>query len=70
LSSRLRGILQCYAIIYMKKLNAVMLKSHKHIIQLEKTQVKFIGELKDVMIRMAMHPKLVQVINIIVVDIP
>jgi hypothetical protein len=28
------------------------------------------GELKDVMIRMATHPKFVQVIDIIVVDIP
>jgi hypothetical protein len=53
-----------------KKLNAVLLKSDKHVIQLDKTQVKFIGELKDVMIRMATHPKFVQVIDIIVVDIP
>ena len=28
------------------------------------------GELKDVMIRIATHPKFVQVIDIIVVDIP
>jgi len=32
--------------------------------------VKVIGELKDVIIRMDTHPKFVQVIDIIVVDIP
>jgi hypothetical protein len=53
-----------------KKLNATPLKSDKHIIQLDKTQVKFIGELKYVMIKMATHLKFVQVIDIIVVDIP
>jgi hypothetical protein len=53
-----------------KKLNAVPLKSDKHVIQLDRTQVKVMGELKDVMIRMATHPKFVQVIDIIVVDIP
>jgi hypothetical protein len=53
-----------------KKLNAIPLKSDKHVIQLDRTQVKVMGELKDVMIRMATHPKFVQVIDIIVVDIP
>jgi len=53
-----------------KKLNATTLKSDKHIIQLDKTQVKVIGELKYVMIRIATHPKFVQLIEIIVVDIP
>jgi ribonuclease HI len=53
-----------------KKLNATPLKSDKHVIQLDRTQVKVIGELKYVMIRMATHPKFVQVIDIIVVDIP
>ena len=52
------------------KLNAVPLKSDKHVIQLDITQVKVMGELKDVMIRMATHPKFIQVIDIIVVDIP
>jgi hypothetical protein len=32
--------------------------------------VKFIGELKDVMIRMATHLDIFQVIDIIIVDIP
>jgi hypothetical protein len=53
-----------------KKLNAVPLKRDKHVIQLDRTQVKVMGELKDVMIRIATHPKFVQVIDIIVVDIP
>jgi hypothetical protein len=53
-----------------KKLNATLVKSDKHVIQLDRTQVKVIGELKDVMIRMATHPKFVQVIDIIMVDIP
>jgi ribonuclease HI len=53
-----------------KKLNAVPLKSDKHVIQLDMTQVKVIGELKDMMIRMSTHPTFVQVIDIIVVDIP
>jgi hypothetical protein len=52
-----------------KKLNAVPLKSDKHVIQLDKTHVKVMGELKDVMIRIATHPKFMQVIDIIVVDI-
>jgi hypothetical protein len=53
-----------------KKLNVVPLKTDKHVIQLDRTQVKVIGELKDVMIRISMHPMFVQVIDIIVVDIP
>jgi hypothetical protein len=53
-----------------KKLNAVPLKSEKHVIQLDRTQVKVMGELKDIMIRIETHPKFVQVIDIIVVDIP
>jgi hypothetical protein len=52
-----------------KKLNATPLKSDKHVIQLDKTQVNVIGELKYVMIKIATHPKFVQVIDIIVVDI-
>jgi hypothetical protein len=53
-----------------KKLNVDPLKSDKHVIQLDRTQVKVIGELKDMMIRISTHSMLVQVIDIIVVDIP
>jgi hypothetical protein len=40
------------------------------VIQVDRTQVKVMGELKDVMIRIVTHLKFVQVIDIIVVDIP
>jgi hypothetical protein len=52
------------------KLGVVPLKSNKHVIQLDRTQVKVMGELKYVMIRIATHPNFMQVIDIIVVDIP
>jgi hypothetical protein len=52
-----------------KKLNVVPLKSDKHLMKLDRTQVKVIGELKDVMIIMDTHPNIFQVIDIIVVDI-
>ena len=53
-----------------KKLNVIPLQSDKHVIQLDRTQLKVMGELRDVMIRTTTHPKLVQVIDIIIVDIP
>jgi hypothetical protein len=53
-----------------KKLNVVPLKRDKHVIQLDRTRVKVMGELNDVMIRIMRHSKFVQVIDIIVVDIP
>jgi hypothetical protein len=40
------------------------------IIQLDRTDVKVIGELKNVLIRLSSNPKVHQVIDIIVVDIP
>jgi hypothetical protein len=52
------------------KLGVVPLKSDNHVIQLYRTWVKVTGELKDVMIRIVTHPNFVQVIDIIVVDIP
>jgi hypothetical protein len=52
-----------------KKLNFVPLKSDKHVIKLDRIQLKVMGELRDVMIRITTHPKFVQVIDIIVVDI-
>jgi hypothetical protein len=53
-----------------KKLNVVPLKSDKHVIQLDRTQVKVMGELRDIMIMIATHPKFFQVIDVIVVDMP
>jgi hypothetical protein len=52
------------------KLGDFPLISDKHVIQLDKTQVKVMGELKDVMIRIVTHPNFVQIIDVIVVDIP
>jgi hypothetical protein len=40
------------------------------IIQLDRTDVKVIGELKNALIRLSSNPKVHQVIDIIVVDIP
>ena len=51
-----------------RKLNTIPLKSDKHVIELDRTQVKVMGEIKDVMIKMATHPKFFQVMDIIVVD--
>jgi hypothetical protein len=53
-----------------RKLNTIPLKSDKHVIQIDKTQMKFMGEHKDVMIRMVKHSEFFQVIDIIVIDIP
>jgi hypothetical protein len=39
------------------KLNATPLKSDKHIIQLDRTHIKVIRELTDVMIKIATHPQ-------------
>jgi hypothetical protein len=64
------SIFQRYALVYLQKVNVVPLKRDKHVIQLEKTQVKVTRELKYVMIRIVTHPKFVQVIDIIVIDIP
>jgi hypothetical protein len=52
------------------KIGVFPLKSDKHFIQPDITQVKVMGELKDVMIRIATHPNFMQIIDIIVVDIP
>ena len=40
------------------------------VVQLDRTNVKVIGEMKDGLIRLASNDKVCQVINIIVVDIP
>jgi hypothetical protein len=50
-------------------LGVVPLQSDKHVIQMDRTQVKVMGELKEVMIRIVRNPNFVQIIDIIVVDI-
>jgi ribonuclease HI len=53
-----------------QKINAEVEPSSLKIIQLDRTDVKVIGELKNVLIRLSSNPKVHQVIDIIVVDIP
>jgi ribonuclease HI len=53
-----------------QKINAEVKPSSLKIIQLDRTNVKVIGELKNVLIRLSSNPKVHQVIDIIVVDIP
>jgi ribonuclease HI len=53
-----------------QKINAEVEPSTLKIIQLDQTNVKVIGELKNVLIRLSSNPKVHQVIDIIVVDIP
>jgi hypothetical protein len=45
-------------------------ESDIQIIQLDRSRVKVIGELKNVLIRLSSNPKVHQTIDIIVVDIP
>jgi hypothetical protein len=52
-----------------EKLNFKPEESNIQIIQLDRTQVKVIGEQKNVLIRMSSNPKIHQTIDIIVVDI-
>jgi hypothetical protein len=53
-----------------QKINAEVKPSDLKIIQLDRTNVKVIGELKNVLIRLSSNPKVHQKIEIIVVDIP
>jgi hypothetical protein len=52
-----------------EKLNVKPEQSDIQIIQLDRTRVKVIDELKNVLIRMSSNPKIHQTIDIIVVDI-
>jgi hypothetical protein len=52
-----------------EKLNVKPEQSDIQIIQLDRTKVKVIGELKNILIRMSSNPKIHQTIDIIVVDI-
>jgi hypothetical protein len=53
-----------------QKINAEVEPSSLKIIQLDRTDVKVMGELKNVLIILSSNPKVHQVIDIIVVDIP
>jgi hypothetical protein len=53
-----------------QNINAEVQPSSLKIIQLDRTSVKVIGELRNVLIRLSSNPKVHQVIDIIFVDIP
>jgi hypothetical protein len=53
-----------------QKINVEVQPSSLKIIQLDQTNVKVIGELKNVLVRLSSNPKVHQIIDIIVVDIP
>jgi hypothetical protein len=53
-----------------QKINVEVQPSSLKIIQLDRTSVKVIGKLRNVLIRLSSNPKVHQVIDIIVVDIP
>ena len=53
-----------------QKINTEVEPSTLKIIQLDRTSVKVVGELKNELIRLLSNPKVHQVIDIIVVDIP
>ena len=52
------------------KLNIEPQKSSIHIVQLDRTKVQVIGEINSVTIRLASDPRVVQRIDILIVDIP
>ena len=53
-----------------KKLNAVLEPYDTSIVQLDRSNVKVIGKLKQVLIRLALNPQVHFIIDIIVADIP
>lgn len=56
--------------VVAKRLHVIPKKIGTQIMQLDRTNVKVIGELKNVLIRMAAKPQYTQVIDIVVVNIP
>ena len=52
------------------KINGKPIPYPSQIIQLDRSDVKVIGEKKDVLIRMSTYPSVCQFIDIMVVDIP
>ena len=53
-----------------KRINGQPTPSPSCIIQLDRSDVKFIGEMKDVLIRLSADPRVCQYIDVVVVDIP
>ena len=53
-----------------KRLNEKYVPSNSQINQLDRTNVRVVGEMKDVLVRIACNPSVFQIIDIVVVDIP
>ena len=53
-----------------RKLNAKIMPCTTQIVQLDRSNVKVLGELKEVLIRLSSDPRVHQIIDIIVADIP
>ena len=53
-----------------KKVKAKYTSCETHITQLDCSNVKVLGEIKDVLIRLAINPSIYQIIDIVVVYIP
>jgi hypothetical protein len=56
--------------LFARKLMLNHINMTIQIVQLDRTRVKVLGELKDVFIRLSSNPKVHQTIDIIVADIP
>jgi len=56
--------------VVCQKLNAQPQKCSTQIVQLDKSTVQVMGELKDVLIRLAFDPSIHQLVDMYVVDIP
>ena len=52
-----------------KKLNGKYVPSNSQITQLDRTNVKVVGEMKDVLVRIACNPSVYQIIDIVVANI-
>jgi hypothetical protein len=52
------------------KLNITPQKSVIHIVQFERTRVEVLGEINSVSIRLSSNPKVCEIIDILVADIP
>ena len=53
-----------------KKINGQPKPSTWRVVQLDRTNVKVIGEMEDVLVRLSSNDKVCQVIDIVVADIP
>ena len=53
-----------------KKINGQPKSSTWRFVQLDRTNVKVIGEMEDVLVRLSSNDKVCQVIDIVVADIP